>query len=904
MNPLISIFISESQNNLEQAGEALLRLEETPNDLDILNTIFRSVHTIKGSSGLLNVKPLTRVAHALEDILDIARDGKFSISPDIVDLLLESMDQIGAWINNLETESTLPSGADHVGENLCVKLKNVLSVPVNSNSSAKENYEHEITFEDVDFIPSNFQKLIPENIRMQLYWESYRNNIPLISVTYTPDEQCFYTDLDPLLTVRQVDDLCWQKIDTSEPLAALNELDAYRCILRFHLLSKSNLETVRLRFSEEDVNTVKIQEFMVNNLVFPVGINISSELFRDYIQNACTSISQEHWKQLHQSTVVALEMANEESLQGSALRWLDIITYQSSPDIALIKRLIKSIAGTTLPVVYFQPNSQLCLTKQGSQNKIDRNLEQATENILRTQMEILKIPCENDQMQGRLESVKTVLKRVFSMVELTKFSLRLDNVIEEAKNKLSLEPLYNFATEAWVEWKFNAAAQDETIYYNQITNDDCNNANLLPSEKVTECDSSKEPAEPVWQGREDDLGVRGNKIKTLKVDQERVDNLMDLVGELVVAKNSLPFLAKRAEDIYGLKDLSRDIKNQYSVINRISNELQNSVMQVRMVPMSYVFQRFRRLVRDLSRKLSKQIRLIIEGEETEADKNVIEDMADPLIHLVRNSIDHGIELPEIRIKAGKNPEGEIRLCAMQSDGQVVIDIYDDGKGLDIEKLKSKAYEKGLVSEEKLNSLSDQDVFKLIFEPGFSTNDQVSDLSGRGVGMDVVRTVVSEKGGSVSVDSKAGQGTHIQLSLPLTMAISHVMMIEAGGEIFGIPIDNIIESVRIPKESIHRIKNREALILRNRLLPLGRLKVILEMNAMNGHSNSVEEAVLVVSMGGDEFGLVVDKFHEGIDIIAKPLEGFMSSYRMYSGMALLGDGRVLLILNLKELKNCL
>ena len=253
----------------------------------------------------------------------------------------------------------------------------------------------------------------------------------------------------------------------------------------------------------------------------------------------------------------------------------------------------------------------------------------------------------------------------------------------------------------------------------------------------------------------------------------------------------------------------------------------------------------------------------------------------------------------------KNPEGEIRLCATQSDGQVVIDIFDDGKGLDTEKLKRKAYEKGLVSEEKLNSLSNQEVFQLIFEPGFSTNDQVSDLSGRGVGMDVVRTVVSEKGGSVSVDSKAGQGTHVQLSLPLTMAISHVMMIEIDGEIFGIPIDNIIESVRISKQSIHRIKNRETVILRNRLLPLGRLNVILEMNRNTMVIlNSVEEAVLVVSMDGNEFGLVVDKFHEGIDIIAKPLEGFLSSCRMYSGMALLGDGRVLLILNLKEIKNCL
>ncbi len=363
-------------------------------------------------------------------------------------------------------------------------------------------------------------------------------------------------------------------------------------------------------------------------------------------------------------------------------------------------------------------------------------------------------------------------------------------------------------------------------------------------------------------------------------------------------------MAKRAEEVYGVKEVSRDIKSQYSVIHRISNELQNTIMQVRMVPISHVFDRFRRLVRDLARKLNKKIYLVIEGEETEADKNIIEDLADPLIHLVRNSIDHGIESPDERTKVGKTPEGTIRLSASQWDGQIFIEISDDGKGLDQEKLKIKAFEKGLLTEEQLNNLSEKEIFQLIFAPGFSTADNVSDLSGRGVGMDVVRTMISDKGGSVSVNSTVGQGTSVKLALPLSMAVSHVLIVEAGGESFGIPIANVIESVRIPKDRIHKLKNRETTVLRNRVLPLGRLKSMLELPSTNGATTSDEEAVLVVNINGDEFGIIVDRFHEGVDIIAKPLEGFMASFQLYSCMALLGDGSVLLVLNLKELEKCL
>jgi two-component system chemotaxis sensor kinase CheA len=317
-----------------------------------------------------------------------------------------------------------------------------------------------------------------------------------------------------------------------------------------------------------------------------------------------------------------------------------------------------------------------------------------------------------------------------------------------------------------------------------------------------------------------------------------------------------------------------------------------------MVPVSSVFKRFPRLVRDLSRRLEKNIELVMEGEETEADKNVIESLADPLIHLVRNSLDHGIEIPADRVAAGKPEKGTLTLRAIPHDDQVIIEIIDDGKGIDPSIIKKKAYEKGVINEAQLDSMSDQEAIELIFAAGLSSKDEASDLSGRGVGMDVVRSAVNAAGGSIAITSELNVGSTIKLYLPLSMAVAQVMIIEVDKQVYGVPMDVISETVRVPVESIERVKNNEAIVLRDKLIPLRRLRNLLGLS--EAEKDLTEEAVLVVTLLGEEMGLIIDDFHEGIDVIQKPLEGVMSSYPIYAGATLLGDGRVLLILDLKEL----
>ena len=361
---------------------------------------------------------------------------------------------------------------------------------------------------------------------------------------------------------------------------------------------------------------------------------------------------------------------------------------------------------------------------------------------------------------------------------------------------------------------------------------------------------------------------------------------MNLIAELVVSKNSLPFLARRAEDVYGSRDMGREIKDQYAIIDRLAQEMQRAIMDVRMLPVSEVFERFPRLVRDLSRKLNKHIELRVVGEDTAADKTIIESLGDPLIHLVRNSIDHGVESPEQRVAAGKPEAASIQLKAFQEGDQVIIEVSDDGKGIDPTAIRLKAFEKGLITEEQADALSDQEAINLIFRPGFSTVEQVSDLSGRGVGMDVVRTAVEKINGQVTLSSHKGEGTLVRLSLPLSMAVARVMMVEVGNSLFGVPMDGVAETVRVPRTQIRRIKRAEALCAAR--CALCRWFICTPCwTYRTSRSRWRRRPCWWRGSAAPVLDLVVDRLREGIDVILKPMEGVLAGIRGYSGSAAVG-----------------
>jgi len=419
-----------------------------------------------------------------------------------------------------------------------------------------------------------------------------------------------------------------------------------------------------------------------------------------------------------------------------------------------------------------------------------------------------------------------------------------------------------------------------------------------PEDRPTEATPAEDPGDegPKFQRRVEDQ----HPPRTLRVDQSKIDRLMDLIGEMVVAKNALPFLAQKAEDQFGVRELSREIKVQYGVIHRIASELQDAILQVRMLPMSFVFQRFPRLVREISRKLGKEVQLVLEGEETEADKNIIGALSDPLMHLVRNSLDHGFESPEGRRTAGKPLSGTLAIRASQEADRVVIEIQDDGKGINPSAVKAKALQRGLIDQAVHDRMDDREAVNLVFAAGLSTAETVSDLSGRGVGMDVVKSAVEKINGTVVLDSEVGKGTVIRLSLPLSMAMTQVMVVTADSQRFAIPMDQVVETVRVPQDQVRRIKQNRTTVLRGQVVPLQALHRSLGLAAEPRMNEDGEWAVLVIRLGVATVGMLVDTFEGTIDVIQKPLDGVLAALGAYSGSALLGDGSVLMVLNLKEL----
>ncbi len=407
--------------------------------------------------------------------------------------------------------------------------------------------------------------------------------------------------------------------------------------------------------------------------------------------------------------------------------------------------------------------------------------------------------------------------------------------------------------------------------------------------------TAKEVVPEIDQKEEEDISKKTSQAhiakigKTVRVDINRLDNLMNLVSELIIIKT-------RMDDISESTD-SENMVETIEYLERITTNLHDAVMKVRMVPIERVFNRFPRLVRDLSRELNKEIKLEMSGEETEVDRTVIDEIGDPLIHLIRNSIDHGIELPADRLEKGKPEVGTVVLKSYADGNNVVIQVEDDGRGIDHDAIKKIAIDKGVITEREAENLSVEDSINLLFAAGFSTTKVVSDTSGRGVGLDVVKSKIESINGNIEVDSTLGKGSKFIIRIPLTLAIIQALLIKLEEEIYAIPLSSIIEITNIKKDIIRDVQGQEIILFRGKTLPIIRLNEVFNVESDNDKEDLV---VIIVKKGEKEAGLIVDDLIGQQEIVIKSLGKYLSSTKYLSGATILGNGSISLIIDVNSL----
>ena len=490
--------------------------------------------------------------------------------------------------------------------------------------------------------------------------------------------------------------------------------------------------------------------------------------------------------------------------------------------------------------------------------------------IIEEQRKVLEAAPGNDDQSGRIGAAARVAANALRHLQRTDLATRVELAAKTATARAEAAPLLSVLA--------------ETV------------AVLRSAPGIAESDNAASDRSSA--AKIDDLGR--STSHSLRVDEARIDALFNLAGELIVAKNGMAHLAKRVEEGFVGNDLARAVRREHEIIERLATEMHAAILKLRMVSVAQVFRSFPRLVRDTSQRLNKKVALVTHGETTESDKTIVDRLFEPLLHLVRNALDHGVESPEQRLAAGKPETAIISMKAERVGDRLVVEVRDDGRGIDPKVIRRKAAESGLLGSDELDALSDEQVLDLIFSAGFSTAAEVSDISGRGVGMDVVRATIEGIGGRVLVSSGVGTGTRVSLDLPVTIAMTRIMVVEAGDQVLGIPMDAVTETIRLTRDRISQIKNNDGFVHGDRVVPICSLAELMNLPKRElAPTSEGVRLVVVIETGGRTAAIEVDAIRDRLEVVLKPMQGLLANARGYAGTTLLGNGNVLLVLDIKE-----
>ncbi|MCV3473684.1 response regulator [Campylobacter sp. CNRCH_2014_2849] len=541
-------------------------------------------------------------------------------------------------------------------------------------------------------------------------------------------------------------------------------------------------------------------------------------------------------------------------------------------------------------------------------------LNKARHNELKITPEVMDVVLESiDMMKTLLNSIRDNGNDTAIGLDIAPICARL-TAISEGESLESITPAK--AEEPKEEVKEEPKAEEPEVDVNKLSDDEVEAEieRLLKvrkaedqarrAEKKKTQESTPTPSKPAPQAQnaaaEKKVPAAGggssgaNMDQTIRVEVKRLDHLMNLIGELVLGKNRLLKIYDDVEERYDGEKFLEELNQVVSQLSIVTTDIQLAVMKTRMQPIAKVFNKFPRVVRDLGRELGKQMELEISGEETELDKSIVEEIGDPIMHMIRNSCDHGIEDPATRIANGKPEKGTVNLKAYNEGNHIVVEIADDGKGLDADVLKSKAIEKNLITEREADQMSDKEAFALIFKPGFSTAAKITNVSGRGVGMDVVKTNIEKLNGVIEIDSELGKGTVMKLKIPLTLAIIQSLLVGTQEEFYAIPLASVLETVRVPIDDIYTIEGKNVLRLRDEVLSLVRLSDVFGVKQVL--ENADQTYVVVIGVAESKLGIIVDTLVGQEEIVIKSMGEYLQNIQGIAGATIRGDGRVTLIID--------
>jgi two-component system chemotaxis sensor kinase CheA len=898
-----STFRAEALDLLIELDSALLSLEVAPDDSSLVNRVFRAIHTIKGSGAMAGYAHLAGFAHKMEEAFDLARDGRLAVTPDLVDCGLKACDVIRLILD----ESA--EGGPVLGEQAATdSIGRLLPVSTIAPVLRKE-------------------PAIAPNESLAAY-----------KIIFKPNREIFYSGMEPAMLLDDLREMGNAHITAHvDQVPLLSSLEPTLCYLWWDIL----LVTDRGQEAVEDVfvfvdDGCHVRIELLDDQAEAVSLLGSvppdmMELFLVECQDQVEGMEQD---------ALALELdpvlkdildslfRHVHSIKGNAGVLLDYVQAPTHPLRVLhtiahgVESLLdpfRELNAEPLPAAMIRTVLETCdairiILANLGHNDSDGTVSQVLLDRLEVKLHIVPASPGYPPVDIRETAFLNTISQCLEMIEGCLRSL------EENSGSASVIEIYQRGLRTLssaAQYQKLPGLEDPMARQLQILDTAAKGGEVISTEERSALSEAFQALRSALEQMPVESGATNVSLpavhlqatskppvdrptvsaspSTIRIDQTKLDRLITVVGELLVARGAIPLLIQKMNDGEDGAGVVRDLKEVGSSISRIADELQNSVMSIRMLPVKTVFQRFPRLVRDLARSLGKEVRLVMEGEGIELDKTILEQIGDPLVHVVRNSVDHGFELPEERLKKGKEAVGLLVIRAIREAGSVSIEITDDGRGLDAGALKRKAVDKGLLAIDAADAMSDEAAYQLVFLPGLSTAAKVTDVSGRGVGMDVVQSNVRNLQGTIEIRSKLGQGTTLLIKLPTSLMVSKGILLEAGGQEYILPLTNIRDMVKIPMEKVHRYRDHTLAQIRGTVYSMFSLADVLGLTP----AKLPELSVAIVETGIMRYGLTVDRFLTEVEVLVKPLMGGLEQCKEFQGAAIMGDGRVVLVLNALE-----